>query len=446
MDFKNKTAVVIGLGISNVPLIEFLVSHGARVSARDKKEFSKLTPEAKEIAGKCFEVVCGENYLDNIEGDIVFRTPSLRPDNPKLVEAEKKGITVTSEMELFFELCPGKTVCITGSDGKTTSTMLTYMALKEKFGGENVWVGGNIGTPLLPEVEKMNENSWAVLELSNFQLISMKRSPDLALITNIAPNHLDFHRDMDEYIESKTHIFKYQKPGSRIILNSKNEITRGLAPLVPPTSELNFFLGSGTVESNGMIIREGNPFMPSEDIILPGRHNVENYMGVIALIGDIVGEEIINRIAKTFKGVKHRIQLVREKDGIKYYNSSIDSSPTRTSACLRSFPKDVRPIVICGGYDKHIPFGPLADVLCERAKRVVLTGATMKVIKAELDKKDCPKPEIIEIPDFTEAVNTACRSAVSGDVVILSPGCASFDAFRNFEDRGDYFIKLIEGL
>ncbi|MBO4769682.1 MAG: UDP-N-acetylmuramoyl-L-alanine--D-glutamate ligase [Clostridia bacterium] len=444
VDFKNKKAVVIGLGISNVPLINYLLEHGASVSARDRSEFEKLSDEAKKVSAKCGEVICGDGYLEDLDGDVVFRTPSLRPDDPHLLDAERRGIEITSEMELFFELCPGKIVGITGSDGKTTSTTLTYMALSAKFGSENVWVGGNIGAPLLPQVEKMNASSWAVVELSNFQLISMKRSPDYSLITNIAPNHLDFHRDMDEYIESKTHIFRYQKPGSRVVLNSKNEITRGLAPLVPETSELLYFLGSGTVESDGEIFREGRPFLSTGDILLPGRHNVENYMGVIALVGDIAGSEIITEIARTFKGVRHRIQLIREKDGIKYYNSSIDSSPTRTAACLRSFGE--KPIVICGGYDKHIPFGPLADVLCEKAKRVVLTGATMGAIRRALDEKDGEKPEILEVPDFTEAVLTACRSAERGDTVVLSPGCASFDAFRNFEERGDRFIEIIEGL
>lgn len=444
VDFNNKKAVVIGLGISNVPLINYLLEHGASVSARDRSAFEKLSDEARKVSAECSEVICGDGYLEGLDGDVIFRTPSLRPDDPHLLDAGRRGIEITSEMELFFELCPGKTVGITGSDGKTTSTTLTYMALSEKFGSENVWVGGNIGAPLLPQVEKMNASSWAVVELSNFQLISMKRSPDYSLITNIAPNHLDFHRDMDEYIESKTHIFRYQKPGSRIVLNSKNEITSGLAPLVPETSELLYFLGSGTVENDGVIFREGQPFMRTDDILLPGRHNVENYMGVISLVGDIAGREIITGIARSFRGVKHRIQLIREKDGIKFYNSSIDSSPTRTAACLRSF-RD-KPIVICGGYDKHIPFGPLADVLCEKAKRVVLTGATMGAIRRALDEKDGEKPEIIEVPDFTEAVLAACRSAKRGDTVILSPGCASFDAFRNFEERGDRFTEIIEGL
>ncbi len=441
---SGKRADVLGFGVSNIPLVGFLLESGASVTVHDRKDVSQLGEKAAVYADKGVKFVCGEEYLSEIEGDFIFRSPGIRFDEPHILEAVVNGAVLTSEMELFFDLFPGKIVGVTGSDGKTTTTTLLHLCLSERFGAENVFVGGNIGRPLLPLVGFMSEECWAVVELSSFQLMTMKRSPDIAIITNIAPNHLDYHRDMAEYIEAKTNIFRHQTYG-RTVLNSRNDITKSLSPLVPDNSELLYFAGSGTYDSDGIIYREGKPFFGTDEILIPGRHNVENFEGVIAAIGDIVPCDTIRNIAKTFKGVPHRIELVRELEGVKYYNSSIDSSPTRTAAALRSFTHNEKLTVICGGYDKHIPFEPLADVLCERASRVILTGATAGKILATLEART-DRPDIILEPDFDRAVLKASELSLPGEIVILSPACASFDSFRNFEERGNRFRKLVNGL
>ncbi|MBQ7603939.1 MAG: UDP-N-acetylmuramoyl-L-alanine--D-glutamate ligase [Clostridia bacterium] len=442
--FKGKKADVLGFGVSNVPLVGFLLDKGAEVTVRDKKDFSLLGKAALDCSERGARFVCGDDYLSGIDGDFVFRSPGIRFDHPEIARAVKNGAVLSSEMELFFELCPGRIVGVTGSDGKTTTTTLIHLCLSDYFGKDRVFVGGNIGEPLLPKLGMMDSESWAVVELSSFQLQTMKKSPDISIITNIAPNHLDYHTGMDEYIESKTNIFRHQDYG-RVVLNTKNEITRGLASLVPKGSETLGFAGSGTVESEGVIVREGTPFFRADEILIPGRHNVENFEGVIAAIGDIVPCGVIEKTARTFKGVPHRIELVRELRDVRFYNSSIDSSPTRTAAALRSFTHGEKITVICGGYDKHIPFGPLADVLCEKADKVVLTGATADKILSALTEKE-ERPEIYVEPDFEKAVRRAAGLAYPGGVVILSPACASFDSFRNFEERGNRFRDIVNSL
>ncbi len=446
-DFAGKTVSVLGLGISNTPLVTWLLARGAKVTARDRKEFSSLPEEVRRLSEKGVRFVCGAGYLSHLDEEILFRSPGLRYDLPELREAVERGACLTSEMELFFELCPCKIIGVTGSDGKTTTTTLISLCLAAEYGEGKVFVGGNIGKPLLPELDKMDKSCFAVVELSSFQLHTMKSSPDISLITNISPNHLDYHRGMEEYVAAKKNIYLHAKPGSVLVLNGENAVTRELGKDAPAGVEVRHFLTGDAVISDGFLCYHGRKVLKIDDILIPGRHNVENYCGVICALDGLVSDETVRKIATTFGGVEHRIELVREKDGVTFYNSSIDSSPTRTAAALSSFRQKV--IVICGGYDKHIPFGPLAETLCERAKTVVLTGATAGKIKEALFL--CPayeegKPPLIEKPDFKEAVMAAAEVARPGDVVILSPACASFDAFRNFEERGNTFKEIVHGL
>ncbi len=446
-DLGGKSAAVVGIGISNRPLIDFLLEQGVKVTARDIKPREKLGEFADSLEAKGVKLICGDGYLDDITEEIIFRAPGIRYDKPGFVKAVENGSILTSEMELFFELTPARIIGITGSDGKTTTTTLTYMMLRDE--GYNVYVGGNIGKPLLPEVKRMKEGDVAVIELSSFQLHTMKRSPHISAITNLSPNHLDYHTDMDEYVSAKTNIFTHPD-NEKIILNYADERTRELAHIARDDSEVVFFRDvneRGVYEKDGAIYYGFEHILDISDILLPGVHNVDNYMTAIALTHGLVRPETVRNIAENFKGVEHRCELVRVKDGVRYYNSSIDSSPTRTSAALNAFSEKV--IVICGGYDKHIPFEPLAPLLADRAKRVVLTGATGPKIKAVLDDyraKGSAVPEIIEESDFDAAVKKAADSAVPGDIVILSPACASFDAFPNFEARGRHFKELINGL
>lgn len=445
MDFNNKKVCVIGMGVSNTPLVEWLLAHGAIVTARDKKSYDELNDKAKALIDSGVKLISGEDYLADIEDDYIFRTPGLRYDAPELAAAVEKGSILTSEMELFFELCPAHIVAVTGSDGKTTTTTLISKILEA---AGKVYVGGNIGAPLLPFVEEMTKDDWAVLELSSFQLHTMKRSPDIAVVTNLSPNHLDYHRGMEEYVEAKKNIFLHQKPGAKLVLNMNNEITRSFESEAADGVEVLFFADeAGVCERDGVIWYKGERVLEISDILLPGHHNVENYMAAIAATYPIVGAEPIVKLARTFGGVEHRLEFVREKDGVRFYNSSIDSSPTRTTAALSAFKEKV--IVILGGYDKQIPFEPLAKPLCVHCKTAVLCGATAKKIRDAVENSDEYKSapfEMIDADDFEDAVRKAAEMASAGDNVVLSPACASFDAFPNFMVRGNRFKEIVRSL
>lgn len=425
-----------------MPLIDYLLSHGASVTARDIKTPDQLGSAAETLRKKGVKLICGENYLDDIGEEYIFRTPGVRYDKPGLLRAAARGSVLTSEMELFFEVTPARIIGVTGSDGKTTTTTVIYRMLAEA--GYKVYVGGNIGHPLLPEAEYMTGKDIAVVELSSFQLHTMKRSPEISVVTNVTPNHLDYHTSMDEYISAKKNIFLHER-NRRLVLNYSNEITRAIARDARPDADVVFFLSeSGVYDKDGVIYYRDEPVIPVADILLPGRHNAENYMAAVGAVHGLVSGDDIRHVARNFTGVEHRCEFVREKDGVRYYNSSIDSSPTRTTAALNSFSQKV--IVICGGYDKHIPFEPLAGPLCSKAKTVVLTGATAPKIKAVIENFDGGKPVVLERPDFDEAVMTAAAAASAGDIVLLSPACASFDAFPNFEVRGNRFKEIINNL
>ena len=441
---KDKKIAVLGLGVSNRPLVRLLLEFGCDVIGCDKTPREKLDDEVLALEKAGCKLHVGETYLDGVEADIVFRTPGMHPSNPAIEALRARGAEVTSEMEVFFEVCPCTLLAVTGSDGKTTTTTLVSEMLKAA--GKTVWLGGNIGTPLLPLVREMKETDYAVVELSSFQLMDMKRSPARAVITNLAPNHLDIHKDMAEYIEAKTNIFRYQDERGLLILNADNAITSG-------------FRGNGTTRffsrqkeadmcvTDGVICRHGEKVLPVGDILIPGVHNVENYMAAIAMVEGLVDDETIRHVAKTFGGVEHRIELVRVKDGVRFYNDSIASSPSRTIAGLRSFPEQV--ILIAGGYDKHIPYDVLGPEICKHVKKLFLGGATGPKIRAAVEAAPeyAPgKPEIVDCKDFTEATLAAAKAAESGDVVLMSPASAAFDQFKNFMVRGEYYKKLIKEL
>lgn len=445
IDYSGKTVAVLGLGISNTPLIEFLLRHGASVCARDIKSFDRLPETVRAYALEGVNFRCGEDYLEDLNEDIIFKSPGIRFDKPQLLAAAKRGAEITSEMELFFKLCPCKIIGITGSDGKTTTTTLISRALAMQYGENKVFLGGNIGTPLLPMVEAMSADDFAVIELSSFQLHTMKQSPNIAVITNISPNHLDWHTGMEEYAAAKANIFRHQKPGDRLVINAQNPATAALADLAPVGIEVIPFCSTeGVYERGGCLYDRSEPILQTGDILIPGKHNIENYMAVIAALRGLVDPEILLSLAESFPGVPHRIELVREYEGVRYYNSSIDSSPSRTAAALSSFSQKL--IVICGGYDKQIPFAPLAETLTKHAKAVLLTGATAPKIKQALSEHpdyDHNRLPVYSCENFEDAVFSARDIASPGDIVILSPACASFDAFPNFEVRGNTFRALV---
>lgn len=443
-DFRGKKCTVLGLGISNIPLIDFLLGRGATVVARDQKDIDTNDEKIKDFLNRGVIFKCGADYLKDIDGDFVFRSPGIRPDVPEIVDAVKNGATLTSEMELFFELCPAKIFAITGSDGKTTTTTLTYKLLeaetKKEGIGRNIYVGGNIGAPLLPLVDSMTENDYAVVELSSFQLMTMQKSAWAAAITNITPNHLNWHTDMEEYTVSKYNVYRHG--ASRVVLNADNDLTSALIGKTG-ADETTFSLNGNAdiCEKDGFITVKGEEYLKVSDIKIPGRFNVANYMCAIGMTLGFVSKETITEVAKTFGGVEHRNEFVREVHGVKYYNSSIDSSPSRTMAALSSYP--VKPILICCGRDKHVPFDELAKMIFQKAKALVLSGEAREKIFTAMQNANCGDFPIIIEEDFTAAVNAARNIATSGDVVLLSPACTSFDAFKNFEERGRKFKEIV---
>ena len=434
---------VLGLGVSNRPLVRLLLQYGCTVIGCDKTPREKLDASVLELEQLGCQLYLGEHYLEDISADMVFRTPGMHPDNPAIVALRNRGAKITSEMEVFFELCPCKIIAVTGSDGKTTTTSLIAQMLRAA--GKTVWLGGNIGTPLLPSCDQMQETDFAVVELSSFQLIDMTSSPQIAVVTNLAPNHLDVHRDMQEYVDAKKNIFKFQRAGDTLILNADNAITKAFVGV----GKTRYFARVGQTDNGvclqgDMICRNGVPVLDKKDILLPGEHNVENYMAAILAVEGLVEDETIRTVAKTFGGVEHRIELVRVKDGVRYYNDSIASSPTRTIAGLNSFSEKV--LLIAGGYDKHIPYDVLGPEICKHVKRLYLGGATGEKIRQAV--VNAPEyrpgnPEIVACDDFTDAVMRISRDAEKGDVVLMSPASAAFDQFKDFVERGNYFKKLV---
>ena len=441
---KDKKIAVLGLGVSNRPLVRLLLDFGCQVTGCDKTPREKLDGEVLELEKAGCTLHVGENYLDGVEADVVFRTPGMHPANPAIQALVSRGAQVTSEIEVFFEVCPCTILAVTGSDGKTTTTTLVSEMLKAE--GKTVWLGGNIGTPLLPLVRQMQPSDFAVVELSSFQLMDMKRSPARAVITNLAPNHLDIHKDMAEYVQAKTNIFHYQDENGILILNADNPITAAFRG----NGKTLFFSRQKEADvclADGVICRHGEKVLKTSEILIPGVHNVENYMAAIAMVDGLVSDETIRQVARTFGGVEHRIELVRVKDGVRFYNDSIASSPSRTIAGLRSFPEKV--ILIAGGYDKHIPYDVLGPEICAHVKKLFLGGATGEKIRQAVIS--CPEydPKALEITDcgsFEPAVRAAAAAAKAGDVVLMSPASAAFDQFKNFMVRGDFYKKLVKGL
>ena len=443
---QGKRIIVLGLGVSNRPLVRLMLRYGCTVIGCDRTPREKLDAEVLELESQGCELRLGDTYLDDLSGDIVFRTPGMHPANPALEGLRASGAAVTSEMDVFFSLCPCTTIAVTGSDGKTTTTTLISEMLKAA--GKTVWLGGNIGTPLLPRLDEMKAEDFAVVELSSFQLMDMTHSSHIAVVTNLAPNHLDMHKDMQEYVDAKKNIFAFQGKNDTLILNLDNGIT-------------NTFMGNGKTRwfsrvgktDNGIcldgdyIARDGVKVLNIHDIVIPGVHNIENYMAAILAVEGLVGDETIRDVARTFGGVEHRIELVRIKDGVKFYNDSIASSPSRTIAGLKSFSEKV--CLIAGGYDKHIPYDVLGPYICKHTKRVYLNGATGPQIRAAVE--NCADytpgcPALIDCTDFTDAVHKAATDAKPGDIVLMSPASAAFDQFKNFMVRGNYFKDLVKEL
>ena len=450
---KGKKVALIGIGRSNLPLIKLFASYGALVTACDRRSFDELGEYAQLAVDSGATLALGDDYLSNLDADIVLRTPGMKFYLDELVDMRNRGVVVTSEMELFFDLCPCKIIAVTGSDGKTTTTTIISEILKKS--GRTVHLGGNIGKPLLPEIESINSDDIAVVELSSFQLISMRKSPDVAIVTNIEPNHLDIHKDMQEYVDSKKNVILHQNAFSKAVLNADNKLSDSFSNDV--RGELRKFsrtnaVYNGCYYKNGEIIYSEfgaeTKVMDASDIRIPGMHNVENFMTAICAVWGLVEVSDIVDVAKSFCGVAHRAEFVRELDGVKYYNDSIASSPTRTSSGTLSL-YDEKILLICGGYDKNLDYTDLGDKICKKVKHLILLGATADKIETAVknsDQFDSCGINIVRVKTMDEAVNKARELAVLGDIVSMSPASASFDMYKDFEQRGNHFKQLVNEL
>lgn len=441
---KDKKVTVIGIGISNLPLIKYLVSLGAKVKACDRRNENDLGKNYDELKALGITFSLGEEYLKNIDGEIVFKTPGMRFDVPELNQARERGAVVTSEMEVFFDVCPSHIIAVTGSDGKTTTTTLIHKMMTQA--GYKTWLGGNIGNPLLSQAEQMKEDDWVILELSSFQLHTMRKSPHIAVITNISPNHLDMHKSYQEYIDAKKNIMLYQNENDILIVNADNSVTAQIGSQAKGRlktfsrcdDKADFYV------KDGFICRKGVKVLDISQIKIPGMHNVENYMTAMAAVEGLADDEIVRNIAAEFGGVEHRIEFVREINGVKYYNSSIDSSPNRTINTLKVF-EGRNVILISGGKDKGIPYDDIGEPIANGVKLLILIGATSNKIEEAVNRTG-KKIEIIHAGSYEDVVNIAYKEAKNGDIVLLSPASTSFDMFRNFEERGNLFKELVNKL
>lgn len=448
-----KCVTVVGAGISNRPLVGLLAGAGVDLTVCDRTSAEALGDFYTENAVRGVKFSLGESYMDDLGGDVIFRTPGMHPGQPALCAAAARGAVVTSEMELFLSLCPSRVFAITGSDGKTTTTTLVSELLKAA--GFTVWLGGNIGRPLLSDVDKMRPSDAVVLELSSFQLHSMRCSPDVALITNISPNHLDVHPSYQDYIDAKKQVFRGQRPGARLVLNRDNEVTAACAG--ETKSAVAWFSRQEAVEDGAFLRGDGmicladggvvTEVLPAAELRIPGVHNIENMMAAFAAVRGYADAETMRRVARSFAGVAHRLEKIRVLRGVTYINDSIASSPSRTIAGLSCFPEKV--ILIAGGKDKGISYDAIGPAICKHVKKLFLTGMTAGVIKDAVEKAPGYKPgepEIRVIDGFDDAIRAASQSAVPGDTVILSPASTSFDRFKNFEERGSRFRRVVEEL
>ncbi len=450
---KGKRVAFIGIGTSNLPLIKQFSDKGAQVIACDRKSFEDLGENGIKAKEYGAQLLLGGDYLKNIDADIVFRSPGTPFYKDELVRLRQEGKVLTSEMEVFFDLCPCTAIAVTGSDGKTTTTTIISEFLKAA--GKTVHLGGNIGKPLLPEIGEIKPDDYAVVELSSFQLISMRKSPDIAVVTNLAPNHLDIHKDMQEYIDSKRNIVLHQNAFSKTVVNLDNEIAdsfsadaRGqLCKFSVKEKPVNGAYLDGTTicySDFGKV----TGVMDISDIRIPGMHNVENYLAAISAVWGIVDVDSIVKVAREFGGVAHRAEFVREYRGVKYYNDSIASSPTRTALGTLSL-YDFKITVIAGGYDKHIPYEPLGPVINNKVKTLILLGDTAPKIEAAVkaaENYNADSIKIINVSNMEEAVAAAVENTAEGDIVSLSPASASFGLYRNFEERGNHFKSIVNGL
>ncbi|GHU86500.1 UDP-N-acetylmuramoylalanine--D-glutamate ligase [Clostridia bacterium] len=436
---KNKKIAFIGVGISHTDAIRMFARNGANLLVLDKKAMSGAIRE--EFENLSIEGRTGEKYLGKLDADIYFRTPGIPFDSEMIRRLRKNDKIVTSELEVFFELCAGRIIGVTGSDGKTTTTTLIYEILKQA--GKKVHIGGNIGLPLLARVDEIECDDFVVVELSSFQLESMRVSPDIAVITNISENHLNVHKTMENYVAAKKNIILHQNGFSRTVLNAGDNYTSEFAELV--RGQLVLFGGSrnsNVFAEGGKIWSGSEEVLEIGDIKLRGQHNVQNFMAAIAATSEWATAADIKKVATGFGGVEHRIEFCGKMNKAACFNDSIATTPLRTMAGLASFEEPI--VLIAGGSDKGLCFDELGDAIAKRVKCLIVTGETGPKIKEAAEKSQFFKAlDVFEAAELGTAVEIAKEHLQEGDVLLFSPASASFDKYKNFEERGEHFKKII---
>lgn len=396
----------------------------------------------------------GKDYLSELHGfDLILRSPSCLPTTKELEEEMKKGSVVTTEVELLMKMCPCKIVGVTGSDGKTTTTTLISKVLKDA--GHRCHVGGNIGIPLFTKLNEILPDDVVVLELSSFQLMGMEISPDVSVITNITPNHLNVHKDYEEYIEAKKNIFKFQDSQGILILNYDNEITKSCS--MQANGKVIYFSSKEKL-TNGYIVDENiikkcedglrKHVINTNDLILRGKHNYENVCAVLAAVEDLVDEEEAIKTIQEFPGVEHRIEFVREIDEVKWYNDSASSTPSRTISGLNAFDKE-EIVLIAGGADKNLNYTPIAKPILDKVKTLILMGQTAEkifdAVKQE-EEKENKEINIYMANNLAQAIDLAKKYATPNQVILFSPASTSFDMFKNMYERGEKFKEIVNSI
>lgn len=445
-NIKGKKVAVLGLGVSNIPAIKYLNKCGAYIFAHDAKVDVNID-SVKNLDN--IEFLLGEKSFSNLEQmDYIFRSPGVKPFNEKLEKAVKSGAVLTSEIEEVINLAPCKIIGITGSAGKTTTTTLISKLLEKS--GRKIWVGGNIGTTLFEKLDEMKKDDLIVLELSSFQLMTMKKSPNISIVTNIYQDHLDYHRSFEEYYMAKTNIFTHQKKGDVTILNLDDEFESKFKNMVKNANIREFSVK--TPVENGSYYLDGSIYICTcgvtqkvidvKDVMLKGMKNYLNICAAICATIDFINLKDIQEVLKEFKGVEHRLEFVDKIDGVEYYNDSISTTPGKASACLSAFDKKI--IIIAGGYDKNVDYTDYGKQVVNAAKDIILMGDTKLKIKEAIKKTGDNNISVHDVENMVEAVKLAKKIAKNGDIVVMSPASASFDMYKNYKDRGNHFKELVK--
>lgn len=465
MNFKDKKITVMGLGLhgGSEGLIWFLISQGAKVKVSDAKPKEDLMPTIDRLSDLDIAYRLGGHHSDHFaDADMIFINQAVKPDSLWRKRIEKSGKPVLTETNLFFELCPATIIGVTGTNGKSTAATLTYEILKRGFEDKDreIFFGGNIGGSLLTQLDKIKENDLVVMELSSFQLRDLtmiKKSPHVAVILNITPDHLDYHKEFNTYIDAKKNIFKFQDATDFLILNFDQKIVRGLSS--EAESRVIYFSTEKKLK-NGAYIKDNfiytclrgacKKIIRRKKIKLRGEHNLQNTLAAIACAKVYkIDRKKIRTAISDFKSLPHRIEFVGELSGVKYYNDSKSTTPESTIAALNSFKAPI--ILLVGGSEKYAKFGRMSREIIQKCKAVILFGQTKRRIRGSIAKRlqyienpKLKKENVYLMENIDQAIREAQKLSKKGDIVLLSPACASFDQFQNFEQRGDIFKKEVE--